>query len=182
MLVQMILANGFEETEAIAVADVLCRLKVDVIAAGLGTLEPIGAHNFTVKTVVLLEQDLERNYDAVFLPGGMPGATNLLHSEAVLNQVRRVYDNGGVVGAICAAPIVLAKAGLLAGKRFTMYPGFEQYLGGLVPTGALAERDGRLVTGKGPGAVFAFAAQLAAALGISELDIDSVRKAMFIEL
>ena len=77
---------------------------------------------------------------------------------------------------------MLARAGLLAGRRFTMYPGFEQYLGGMTPTGELAECDGRVVTGKGPGAVFAFAAKLAAALGKSRQEIAAAYAAMFIEL
>ena len=112
----------------------------------------------------------------------MPGATNLLHSEAVLELVRRIDREGGVISAICAAPIVLARAGLLAGRRFTMYPGFEQYLGGMTPTGELAECDGRVVTGKGPGAGFAFAAKLAAALGKSRQEIAAAYAAMFVEL
>ena len=182
MKVLMILAGGFEETEAIAVADVLRRLNIDVTVAGLDSLEPAGAHGFTVKADALLEKCGGEPYDGVFLPGGMPGATNLLHSEAVLELVRRIDREGGVISAICAAPIVLARAGLLAGRRFTMYPGFEQYLGGMTPTGELAECDGRVVTGKGPGAVFAFAAKLAAALGKSRQEIAAAYAAMFIEL
>ena len=182
MKVLMILAGGFEETEAIAVADVLRRLNIDVTVAGLDSLEPAGAHGFTVKADALLEKCGGEPCDGVFLPGGMPGATNLLHSEAVLELVRRIDREGGVISAICAAPIVLARAGLLAGRRFTMYPGFEQYLGGMTPTGELAECDGRVVTGKGPGAVFAFAAKLAAALGKSRQEIAAAYAAMFIEL
>ena len=182
MKVLMILAGGFEETEAIAVADVLRRLNIDVTVAGLDSLEPAGTHGFTVKADALLEKCGGEPYDGVFLPGGMPGATNLLQSEAVLELVRRIDREGGVVAAICAAPLVLARAGLLAGRRFTMYPGFEQYLGGMTPTGELAECDGRVVTGKGPGAVFAFAAKLAAALGKSRQEIAAACAAMFIEL
>ena len=182
MKVLMILADGFEETEAIAVADVLRRLKIDVTVAGLDSREPAGAHGFKVKAGVLLEKCAAEPFDGVFLPGGMPGAANLLHSEAVRELLRRIDREGGVVSAICAAPIVLARAGLLDGKRFTVYPGFEQYLGGMTPTGELAECDGRVVTGKGPGAVFAFAAKLAAALGRSPREIGEVYAAMFVEL
>ena len=88
---------------------------------------------------------------------------------------------GKVICAICAAPIVLAKAGLLDNKRFTMYPGFDRYLNGAVYTSAPAERDGNIVTGKGPGAVFAFSAKVAEALGL-QTQCEELFKGMFVEL
>ena len=88
---------------------------------------------------------------------------------------------GKVISAICAAPIVLAKAGLLDDKKFTMYPGFDSYLNGAKYTDAPAEIDGNVVTGKGPGAVYAFAGKLAAALGL-EAECCELFKGMFVEL
>ena len=177
--VLLILAEGFEETEAVAPADVLIRVGVRVVLAGLDSLRVKGAHGIGIAADVLLEDVADETFDAVFLPGGLPGAANLLASETVGRILKETAARGGVVAAICAAPIVLAKHGLLAGKTFTMYPGFDEYLGGLVPTGNLAERCGNVVTGKGPGAVFPFACELAAALGI---DASGVFRGMFVTL
>lgn len=179
MKIAMILADGFEETEAVAVADVLIRLGMKVSTLGLETRETVGSHGLTLLADGTLEEAELLPFDGVFLPGGLPGSTTLRDSERVLEFVRRIDREGGVVAAICAAPIVLARAGLLAGKRFTMYPGFEAELKGAVPTGNLAERDGRLITGKGAGAVFAFAREIAAALG---LDTTKLYQAMFVTI
>ena len=180
--VVIFIADGTEEVEALTPVDILRRAGAEVTVAGVGGMTLTGSHGIRIIADVSAEEINGEEYDMVILPGGMPGATNLLHSEAVLELVRRIDREGGVVSAICAAPIVLARAGLLAGRRFTMYPGFEQYLGGMTPTGELVECDGRVVTGKGPGAVFAFAAKLAAALGKSRQEIAAAYAAMFIEL
>ena len=173
--VLVILAEGFEETEAVAPADVLKRAGARVVLAGLDALRVKGAHGIGIAAEVLLEDVENETFDAVFLPGGLPGATNLLASETVGRILKATAARGGVVAAICAAPIVLAKHGLLDGRTFTMYPGFDKYLNGLVP----AERCGNVVTGKGPGAVFPFAKELASALGI---DADEVFRGMFVTL
>ena len=174
-----ILADGFEEIEAVAVVDVLRRAGFSVCLAGLDSARINGAHGMEISADALLEQVKDEAFDAVFLPGGLPGSTNLLASDLVGAVLAGAAQRGAVVSAICAAPIVLAKHGLLDGKTFTMYPGFDEYLNGLVPTENPAEICGNVVTGKGPGAVFDFAFKVAAALGA---DISSLYGGMFVKL
>lgn len=174
----IILADGAEETEFIAVGDVLRRLSFEVTVAGLAGLDVTGAHGFGLKAERLLAECAPEEFDAVFLPGGMGGALAMYESAAVLDFVRAMERGGKIVSAICAAPMVLAKAGLLEGKKFTMYPGLDEYLpAGYRYDSAMAVQDGRIVTGKGPGAVFAFAKVLAGALGA---ETDALYATMFV--
>jgi len=121
--IAIILADGVEETEFIAVGDVLRRLSMEVVVAGLNGLEVKGGHGFGLKADRLLAECSPAEFDAVFLPGGMGGALAMYHSVAVFEFITELARSGKVVSAICAAPMVLGKAGLLDGKRFTMYPG-----------------------------------------------------------
>ena len=175
----MILAPGFEELEAVGTADVLARLGIDVTFAGLDSIKITGSHNMTIAAHHKLADLVCSDYDGVILPGGLPGSTNLLDSELVIRWIKEMNLNGKITAAICAAPIVLAKAGVLTSGRFTMYPGFDSYLNGLEYTSALAEREGTVITGKGPGAVFAFAAKIAEAAGAGSKVAD-LFKGMFV--
>jgi len=176
-----VVADGFEETELIAVVDCMRRLGVEVTVAGLESRELKGAHNITISADALLDELVPEDFDGIFLPGGLPGATTLYDSAAVGCWLQAMNENGRVISAICAAPIVLAKANLLENRKFTMYPGFDSYLNGLKYTASPAECDGNIVTGKGPGAVFAFAGKLAGALGL-EKECVELFKGMFVEL
>ena len=176
-----VVADGFEETELIAAVDCMRRLDVDVSIAGLKSQELCGAHGIKIAADALLDDLSPEDFDAIFLPGGLPGATTLYDSVEVGCFLEEMNRAEKVICAICAAPIVLAKAGLLDNKRFTMYPGFDRYLNGAVYTSAPAERDGNIVTGKGPGAVFAFSAKVAEALGL-QTQCEELFKGMFVEL
>lgn len=158
----ILLAAGFEEVEAVTIIDVLRRAQVEVTAASLG--EPLveGAHGIKVMADTVLAEVTGRLFDAVVLPGGMGGTENLLASAPVLALLRHHADQGRLVSAICAAPLVLEKAGLLAGKNAAIYPGLDNRL-----TSAAAVcvenvvEDGAIVTSRGPATAMAFALRLA---------------------
>ncbi|MBQ6353271.1 MAG: DJ-1/PfpI family protein [Lentisphaeria bacterium] len=175
--VLLLLAPGFEEIEALGTCDVLRRLDIEVVLAGLDDDEVAGAHGIRVTADARLAQLDASDFDAIVLPGGMPGAVNLLKAKDLVLAFAR---EGKVTAAICAAPIVLSAAGVLKGRTFTMYPGFGEYLqAGEEPTGRLVESDGTVVPGKGPGATCFFAAAVARALGAAPERTGEVLGAMF---
>ena len=97
------------------------------------------------------------NAQMLLLPGGMPGASNLDAHEGLDSMIRVFASEGKDLAAICAAPLVFGKRGLLEGRKATCYPGFEEFLKGAEYTAALVEQDGNIITGKGPGAAMDFA-------------------------
>lgn len=161
----MVLAPGFEEAEAVITADVLRRVGFDLILAGLNGLIVTGAHDIKITADAMLSELDTVDFDAVVLPGGLPGSMNLRNSDELMEFVHTIHAGGGVAAAICAAPIALARFGLTDGKKITAYPGFEEYFNGNMPTGRMTETDGLIVTGKGAGAAFEFAERIAVALG-----------------
>jgi 4-methyl-5(b-hydroxyethyl)-thiazole monophosphate biosynthesis len=178
--IAVLLKDGFEEVEAIVPIDVLRRLDFEVILVG-DSERVAGAHGVEIATDVTMAEMDASNLDAVMLPGGMPGSTNLRDDPEVLDLIRTLYSSGKIVAAICAAPIALAEAGIIAGKRCTGYPMelVEQALANANYTRSPVEIDGNVVTGKGPGAAFDFALALATALG-AEPQARSLYKNMFV--
>ena len=151
------LAPGFEEIEAVTIIDVLRRAGLKVQVAGLkkGAIE--GSHGISVGTDCELSAVDPASLGMIVLPGGMPGSTNLMEDERILRLVRELAGSGRRVAAICAAPTVLARAGILEGKRVTCYPGFESKLGGALPMSERIVREGTVLTSQGPGTALEFA-------------------------
>ena len=159
--VAIILADGFEETEAVATIDVLRRAEVDISVAALDNAQSVrGAHGMRLFADCGLERLDASRLEMVILPGGMPGSKNLAESDAVLSLLKSVHSQGGIIAAICAAPLALHAAGLLEGVTATAYPAVRAELKDCNYTGKPVEKDGSIVTGKGPGVVFAFALTL----------------------
>ena len=153
------LATGFEELEAVTLVDLLRRAGIEVVTAGLhaGLIE--GSHGVRVQPDASLDEVMARDFDMIALPGGMPGAENLKNDARVLALLQRLGRTGKFTTAICAAPIALAQAGLLDGKRATSYPGFVEKLG--LPNTICVDDpvvvDGKVATSRGPGTAMDFA-------------------------
>jgi 4-methyl-5(b-hydroxyethyl)-thiazole monophosphate biosynthesis len=157
----LLLAVGFEEIEAISIVDTLRRAGIEVTIAGLqaGAIE--GAHGVKVVPDTTIEQQIEvKKFDAVILPGGNPGYLNLGKDHRVLDAVKNAFELGKIVAAICAAPSVLAQAGILKGKQATIYPGMEHTLTGAKHIDERVVVDGKLVTSQGPGTAVEFGVKL----------------------
>ena len=180
--IAVLLEEGFEEIEAIVPIDVLRRLEFDVVLAGKSA-KVAGAHGINIETDCLIDDLDASDLDAVLLPGGMPGSTNLRDNPKVTALVKEMYEAGKITAAICAAPIALAEAGVTKGKKCTAYPMqlVHDALSDAEYTGNPAETDGNLITGKGPGAAFDFAVAVASALGKAP-QARSLMKNMFVRL
>lgn len=158
----IILADGFEEIEAITVIDILRRAGISVTVAGVTDTKIKGSHNI----VVLADKKLDEiwpDYDACVLPGGMPGATNLASSQKVLSVITAMHNKGKIVAAICAAPsVVLAPTGILKGKSATGYPGMEKgFDKETIWKKDKVVIDGSIITSQGPATAIPFALAIA---------------------
>ena len=153
------LAEGFEEIEAVTIIDVLRRASLNVTSASLGDLNVTGSHGITVQADARLADLDAGGYGWIVLPGGMPGSDNLRKSERVLSLIRDIHGRGHAA-ALCAAPIVLARAGILKGRRATCFPGFEEDLAGAHIVNEPVVTDGNIVTARGPGCAIPFALEI----------------------
>lgn len=153
--VLVVLADGFEEIEAVTLIDVLRRAGVEVTGASLGATCVRGAHNLSLLADCRLDDIQSDSFDCVLLPGGMPGSRNLRDDPRVLALLSRHAKEDRYIGAICAAPIALEAAGVLKGKRATSFPGYD------LPSARYCEDrvvvDGKVVTSRGPGTALEFA-------------------------
>ncbi len=155
-----LLANGFEEIEALTPVDVLRRAGLEVFTCGITGEVVTGSHGIEVKADLLPgDVDLGK-VEMVILPGGMPGSTNIDAHPFTDKIIDAVLQNGGRIAAICAAPLVLGRRGLLDGKRATCYPGFEGELRGATATTNGVVTDGNITTARGMGVALAFSKEL----------------------
>lgn len=162
-MIYVFLANGFEETEAIAPIDILKRSEKEVVTVGIGGDKITGAHSITVFTdIVDSDVIMSDKVEMIVLPGGMPGTLNLEKNPVVRSAIEYCVKNGKYIGAICAAPSILGKMNLLEGKNATCFPGFEQFLLGAKLGDEKVYTDGNIVTAKGAGVAIEFGLALSA--------------------
>lgn len=153
------IADGTEEVEVVTVVDYLRRAGVTVdLVSVMADLEVTGAHGIKIIADKFVQDVDSKDYDAVYSPGGLPGAYNIRDSKEVIEIYKDMYDDGKITSALCAAPIVLDEAGLLEGKNVTSYPGFEKELKAGNYKEDIVVVDSNVVTGRGPAiaAVLAF--------------------------
>ena len=158
--VLVLFAEGSEELEAVTVVNILRRAGVSVTLAGLHAGALRGSRGVTILPDSTLDQALAHDYDMVVLPGGQPGTNNLKADARVLKLVQQMAQQGKYVAAICAAPSVLAAAGLLDGKRATSFPGALDAFAQVQQQHAALAEDGKLITSRGPGTAMDFALTL----------------------
>ncbi|HEY3496258.1 MAG TPA: DJ-1 family glyoxalase III [Polyangiaceae bacterium] len=174
----VLLAEGFEEIEAVTIVDVLRRGGVKVTTAALGTSLVRGSHGIAIEADTSLDGLRVDTFDAVVLPGGMPGAKHLRDDTRVQSLLCEAAARDKLVGAICAAPIALDAAGLLDGKRATAYPGHEIRPAIYVEEDVVT--DGNIVTSRGVGTALDFALALVERLAGSDT-ASRLRVAMLVE-
>ena len=176
-MILVLLANGFEEIEALTPVDMLRRAGLEVKTVGIGVKTAVGSHGIPVTCDLLPEEVELSKVECAIFPGGMPGSLNLDASAFTDKVIEAVKNSGGRLAAICAAPLVLGRRGLLKNKRATCYPGFEGELIGATVTEEGVVTDGNVTTAKGMGVSLEFSKELISLL-ISQEKAEELGKAI----
>jgi 4-methyl-5(b-hydroxyethyl)-thiazole monophosphate biosynthesis len=154
------LADGCEELEAVTIIDLLRRAGIEVTVAGLKPGIVKASRGVQLMPDMTLDDALQTSYDMLVLPGGMPGAAHLKADARIIGLLKKMAAADQYTAAICAAPMVLAEAGLLNGKQATSFPGFLDELPGVTLSSAAVVQDGKVLTSRGPGTAMDFALAL----------------------
>lgn len=157
-MIYVFLAEGFEEIEALTVVDILRRAKLDCKTVGVSGKTVTGSHGI----IVICDEadndiEIDKNVDAIVLPGGMPGTLNLENSPVVSKHIDDALKSGIYIAAICAAPSILGHKGILSGKKATCFPGYEKDLINARVSNESVCVDGKIITAKGAGVSIDFA-------------------------
>lgn len=176
-MIYLMLADGFEVTEALTTVDVLRRAKLEVATVGVYSKTVTASCNIKVEADISPDEVDLKNADAVILPGGLDGTRNLEKSPFVQSALDYCVENDRYVCAICAAPSILGHKGILDGGSATCYPGFEVNPGKVSYTGEPAVKSGKVITGRGAGCTLHFGLLIAQTLASKEV-ADHVRESM----
>lgn len=151
--VSVFIADGTEEVECLTIVDLLRRAGVEArLVSVMETEKIVSSHKVTIEADGKFDTEDFSDTDMLFIPGGMPGTKHMLEHDGLKALVKKFADEGKMLGAVCAAPSVLGQVGVLEGKKATCFPGWEDKLNCGEYTGALVERDGLVITGRGLGA------------------------------
>jgi 4-methyl-5(b-hydroxyethyl)-thiazole monophosphate biosynthesis len=181
--VLLLLAEGFEEVEALTTVDYLRRVDIIVdICSIMGEKTVEGAHRIVVTSDKVLDEIKNiKNYDGLVIPGGMPGATNLRKNDRVIELVKEFNRGEKLIAAICAGPIVLQRAGILKEREVTSYPGFDNDLKEGIYKEDLVVQDGNIITARGPAVAVYFALKLVENL-VGEEKAEELKKDILLDM
>ncbi len=177
-MIYVFMADGFEETEAIAPIDMMRRAECDVVTVGIKNDAVKSSHGIPVLCDITdMQVELDDRLEMIVLPGGMPGTLNLENNPVVIHAVDYCVAHNIPIGAICAAPSILGKKNLLEGKEATSFPGFQKFLSGAKLSDKKVVTDGIYTTAAGAGVAVEFGLELVRVLRGQEAS-DSVRAAI----
>ena len=160
-MIYVFFAEGSEEIEFVTITDLLRRAELEVESVSItDSRHVMGAHGIEITADITFEQCDFEKCSMIVLPGGMPGTRNMAAHKPLVEAIRDFYHKGKNVAAICAAPMVLARSGILTGKRATIYPGMESCLGDAVIEDERVVKDSNIITSMGPGTAMEFALEL----------------------
>ncbi len=159
-MLYILLADGFEETEAIAPIDVIRRANLPITLVGVTGKTVKGAHGIVFETETDIDSISKEDIDGVILPGGMPGTTNLQKDERVISLLEYCKENNKLLCAICAAPMILGELNMLKGREATCFPGFEEHLKGATLSSKRVAVDENFITSKGAGTALDFGGEI----------------------
>jgi len=174
-------AEGFEEIEAVTIVNVLRRAEIETVSVSItGDKAVRGSRGITVSADILFEDADYSECEMIVLPGGMPGTKNLSEHAGLISEIKSFAESKKYLAAICAAPMVFGKLGLLKGKRATIYPGMEENLTGAKSTGGKIVIDENIITSKGPGTAMDFGLALVSLLKSKEEEA-KIRKRLIMD-
>jgi len=177
--VLVLLADGFEEIEALGVVDILRRAGIETVLAGLREGQVVSARNISIIPDTTIDAVKPDGFSMLILPGGQPGTTNLAADKRIKKLLKQFNDTGKLIGAICAATTVLAEAGIINNRRVTCYPTYKDKLAGALYENKPVVSDGNIITSQGPGTAIPFALAIVARL-CGEHGANELRDAMLV--
>ncbi len=159
-MLYLLLADGFEEVEAIATLDVIRRAEIKVLTVGVKDRFAEGAHGVKIEADIPFDKMDKAAIEGVILPGGMPGTLNLQKNDDVIKLIEECAEKGLLVASVCAAPMIVGSMGLLEGRKATCFPGYEDELLGATVTDESVVVDGSFITAQGAGVSLQFGAAI----------------------
>ena len=175
-MIYVLLADGFEEIEAIEPIDIMRRAGLTVVTVGVNDIKVKGSHSITVRADILIEDVNKEDMQLLMLPGGA-GHEVLDKNENVDDLIKYAVEHNIYIAAICASPSLLGKRGILKGKKATCFPGFEKYLDGAVISNEKVVTDDKIITARGAGAAGEFGFEIVKKL-IDNTTADELRSVM----
>lgn len=179
-MVYVFLADGFEEMEAVAPIDILRRMNIPVTTVGVTGKTVTGSHSIPVTADITIDEGDFSNLSALILPGGMPGTANLGANKTLCDLIVKSQKEGKLLAALCAAPSVFGKLGVLDNREFTCYPGFEEGVKGIYKKTPLVISEGKttVITAWGPSAAYRFGFAVAEFLKKDKNAVEALKTSM----